>query len=101
MPKQFPISIRIQRVVLLRQNVIICIIYFPQNILYILPMKKVKKWFFDNYDDFITKITSTCDVDGVVLYRSLGKLIPRERISKEVPGVRIINLNVKNKKIQD
>lgn len=76
-------------------------LFFPQNILYILPMKKVKKWFFDNYDDFITKITSTCNVDGVVLYRSLGKLIPRERISKEVPGVRIINLNVKNKKIQD
>ena len=74
-------------------------LFSPQNILYILPMKKVKKWFLDNYDDFITKITSTCDTNGTVLYRSLGKLIPRERISKEVQGIKIIDLNSKNKKI--
>lgn len=74
-------------------------LFLPQNILYILPMKKVKKWFLDNYDNFITKMTSTCDTDGTVLYKSLGKLIPRERISSEIQEVKIIELN--KKKIQE
>lgn len=68
-------------------------LFSPQNILYILPMKKVREWFYQNYDSFPTKKTSTCDTQGKVLYESLGKLIPRKQLEEEVQEVKVIHLH--------
>lgn len=67
-------------------------LFSPQNILYILPMQTVREWFLQNYDLFTTKKTSTCDKSGKLLYKSLGKLIPRKQLEKEVKEVKIIYL---------
>jgi len=71
-------------------------LFHPQNILYILPTQEVRQWFWKNFESLPTKKTSTCDSEGKVLYESLGKLIPRKRLVKEVQGVRVVKLPHRN-----
>lgn len=52
--------------------------------LYILPVKRTRKWFLGNQDCFKSKTGTTSVGDDE--YSSLGKLVPIKRVLKEVSG---------------
>jgi len=59
--------------------------------LHILPMPATRDWFQQHLPEFPEKKTST-PVGKNKFYVTVGRLVPRQRIINEVPGVRIINL---------
>jgi hypothetical protein len=55
--------------------------------LFILPMPQTRDWFVRHLDDFREAETSTPAGDGD-FYVTVGRLVPVDRVLREVPGVR-------------
>lgn len=58
--------------------------------LHILPMPETRNWFIENKDRFREKETST--PIGRDFYITVGRLVPRVVVNKEVKGIKIISL---------
>lgn len=65
--------------------------FIEQRELHILPMPATRKWFINNINDFAERATST-EINGRFAYRTIGRLVNRQRIKKEINNIRIINI---------
>jgi len=65
--------------------------FVKEKELHILPMPGTREWFWLHLNQFREKRTST-PVSSSASYVTVGRLVPRELVLKEVPGVRIIKL---------
>lgn len=66
--------------------------FVPEKELHVLPMPATRDWFRQHWLSFPEKKTST-PVGKNEYYVTVGRLVPRQRVIKEVPGVKIIKLN--------
>jgi hypothetical protein len=65
--------------------------FVEERELHILPMPQTRNWFNQHKEEFREKRTST-PIGNRVDYVTVGRLIPRERVIKEVEGVKVIHL---------
>jgi hypothetical protein len=66
--------------------------FLEEKELHILPMPATRNWFRQHLHQFREKRTSTPVANGQH-YITVGRLVPRSRLLKEVPGVKVIHLN--------
>jgi len=68
--------------------------YYFVNIkeLHIIPVEKTRKWFIKNMKRFMERETST-PVGNGKYYITVGRLVPKEVVRKEVPEIRVKSLN--------
>lgn len=60
--------------------------YFPDTSqVHILPTKLTQQWSWRNLDFLVSCETATAGPKGKILYKTLGYLIPRDRIRQDVP----------------
>lgn len=62
--------------------------FINTKVLYLLPMPKTREWFLKNESRFVEKMVST-EINGEIVYTSLGKLVPRNIVMKEVLGTKM------------
>ncbi len=65
--------------------------FVEEKELHILPMPLTREWFLLHQSEFREKRTSTPIGNGNS-YVTVGRLVPRERVMKEVEGVKVIHL---------
>ena len=63
--------------------------YFIEKELHIIPLKKTRDWFIKNIDKFQERKTTT--PVGNFYYNTVGKLVPRNIVLKNIPDVRIFS----------
>ena len=68
--------------------------FVAEKELHILPMPATRDWFQQHLHQFQEKKTSTPVANGKY-YVTVGRLVPRNQLQKEVPGVKIILLKSK------
>lgn len=79
--------------------------YFEKiNRLYILPMKRFRKWFIENKSMFKKKNPSTKGPNGNIFYMSEGYVIPLALIENQIKPMKIIenvkdNVNIFNREV--
>jgi hypothetical protein len=65
--------------------------FVEQRELHVLPMPETREWFIKNIVRFKERETST-PVNNEQSYITVGRLVPRNIVKKEVPKMKIINL---------
>lgn len=65
--------------------------YVEEKKLFILPMPETCEWFKVNIHRFKERTTST-SFDNGDSYSTIGRIVPRETVIKEVKGVKVVSL---------
>lgn len=66
--------------------------FVEEKELHVLPMPATRNWFLSRLQQFKEKKTSTPIRRNRDFYVTVGRLVPRTLVSKEVPGVKVFNL---------
>jgi hypothetical protein len=62
------------------------------NVLYWIPLKRAQKWFSEHQERFPIRLTSTGNRDGEHMYKTEGRLVPRNVLVAEVPGTMVVEV---------
>jgi hypothetical protein len=84
------------------KNTLGCFLYTEANYVYyyfinikelhILPMPSSKEWFLNHMDEFREMATSTSS-NGTILYRTIGRLVPKNVMQKELEGIQVLTIS--------
>ena len=66
--------------------------FFNIKELHILPMPASREWFITNMDRFKEIATST-RINGIIVYHTIGRLVPKEVMQKEVDGIQVLTIS--------